>query len=239
MAVNRKEKLDIIVICYLRSRFLDECLKSIQRNTENFNLITICAKKSAAKNRNEGLKKVKSDWFVMLDDDVIVTPEWLNILLSFKKNDIGQISPKILYKNDRIFSADIELINGHPTAVEGFNKKDNGSYDYVRESELLPGTCSLYNSKILKKCRFDENYQGSQQEDIDFSMQIKEAGFKLLYCGKSQVYHENLKRRSYSELNLTLFKGKWLHYILQKELKNKTILGKIKILRDKLFDHEK
>lgn len=237
--MNGNKKIDIVVICYQKTPIMEKCLKSIKKYTENFRLILICNKKSASENRNSGLRKIKSDWFVMLDDDVIVTPGWLDNLLYYRRKDVGQISPKILYPDNRLFAADIKLVKGHPTAVKGFGKKDNSDYNYVKEAELLVGTCSLYNSAILEKCRFDENYKGSQQEDIDFSMQIKAAGYKLLYCGKSHVYHENLKRQSYSDLNLKLFKGKWLPYILQKEHDRNTFFGKFKTLKEKIFDYEK
>lgn len=200
---------DIIIICYEKTPALDRCIKSIKEHTRDYNLIAVEGKRSAAENRNMALSKVRSDWFVMMDDDVTVTPGWLTALLECADEDIGQIQPKVLYADGRIFAAEkVFIAPSGENVVVGAEEKDDGRYDYIRAAELLSGTCGLYNKKILKSCSFDVKYRGSQWEDCDFSMQIRKSGFVLLYCGKSTVYHEHLYRSPAKE-NSLYFKDKW------------------------------
>jgi len=217
---NIEEKsslIDIVIPCYERTEMLEECLKNLEKYTDNYNLILIEGKRSAAENRNLGISKVSSDWFVMLDDDIIVTPNWLDKLLELRREDVGQIQPRVLFLSGEIFSAGISF-GGLHLIHHGY--KEKGGYEYVCERDLLNGCCSLYNSKILKYCRFDENYRGSQFEDLDFSMQIRKAGFKLIYCGTTSVYHRVCLRNLNLE-NEEYFYKKWFKtkYYLRKAIR--------------------
>lgn len=203
--------IDIFVICYQRTPLLECCLESIHKCTTNIehNVIVIEGKRSAAENRNIALSKVTSPWFVMMDDDVIVTSGWLDTLLKYADDKVGQIQPKLLFPNKRIFSAEMVFIapwGGNKNV--GMGGRDRGQFDYIRIAELLVGTCCLYNSGILSDCIFDTNYEGTQWEDCDFSMQIRNKGYYLLYCGTSEVYHHNLYRNPVHK-NYNYFKNKW------------------------------
>lgn len=205
-----KEKIDIVIPVYSRNPTTEECLKSIKNNTSNFdyNLIIVEKLQSVAQNLNEGIKQVTSNWFVMMDDDVIVSPNWLDVLASYRKSDIGQIQPKMLYPfQKRIWSADVSL---KPLAQKGhLSIEEDGEYSYVNYAEMLTGGIGLYNSEILKKGVIqDENFKGSQYNDVDFSLQIKKAGFKLLYCGKCEVTHMHLFRQA-NHSNRNYLVQKW------------------------------
>ena len=201
------ENIDIIMPIYNRTGNTDKCIESLKNNTQNYNLILIEKMNSTAQNINEGLKQVKSEWFVIIDDDVVVSPGWLEKLKEYRKPDIGQIQPKILYPFNRlIWSADVSL---KPLHQKGHLNVDIGQFNYTSEVEMLTGGCCLYNSEIIKKgIKQDENYKGSQYNDIDFSMQIKQAGYKLFYDGKCEVIHMHLFRQSENN-NFQLFKSKW------------------------------
>jgi len=205
--MEENEKIDIIVPIYSRTIHTEKCLESIKNHTKNYNLIIIEKMQSVAKNINEGLKQVKSSWFVKLDDDILVSPGWLDELLKLRKSDIGQIQPKILYPfQRRIWSAEVNL---KPLYQVGYLSIDTGQYSYIKEADMLTGGCGLYNSEILKKgIKCDENFQGSQYEDIDLSLQIKKAGYKLVYNGECEVIHLHLFRQSKNDNRNYLF-SKW------------------------------
>ena len=186
--------IDIVIPCYERNQKLDACVESIHRHTHHdFRLIIVEGKRSAAANRHMGISQVTSDWFVMVDDDAQVTDGWLDTLLSFREARVGQVQPKVVFPDGRIFSAGV--YRNRPMNI-GFEEVDEGQYDVVAERDCLNGCCSLYNSAILEICAFDEKYTGSQCEDMDFSNQILRAGFRLLFCGLSTVVHDSLCRES-------------------------------------------
>ena len=209
--MSELKKIDILIICYERTPLLERCIESINKFTSgiDYKVHVIEGRRSAAENRNIALSMVSSPWFVMMDDDVIVTKGWLETLLKYTGEGIGQIQPKLLFPNGRIFSAEkIFIAPWGENKVIGMGEKDRGQFSYVRTAEMLSGTCNLYNSKILDACSFDTNYKGAQWEDCDFTMQIKMSGFHLLYCGEAEVYHHNLYRNALTE-NYNYFKEKW------------------------------
>ena len=212
MHSNYKGTIDIFVICYERTPMLEQCLDSIHKCTAasiEYRLVVIEGKRSAATNRNIALSKVTSPWFVMMDDDVIVTPGWLDTMLIFIEDSVGQIQPQLLLPNAKVFAAEKVFTTpwGDNMAV-GMGEEEKGQFGYIRTAELLSGTCCLYNSRIIDTCFFDINYKGAQWEDCDFSMQIRRQGLYLLYCGKATVYHHNLYRNP-SNKNYTYFINKW------------------------------
>jgi len=199
--------IDIVIPCYERTAMLDDCIESIKKNTHHkYRLLVVEGKRSAAENQNIGINQVTSDWFVMMDDDVRVTAGWLDTLLLYRNDDIGQIQPKTIFPDGSIFSAGV--YRDQPKNI-GYKRRDKGQYDLVIERNCLNGCCSLYNRKILKECAFDENYLGSQCEDMDFSNQIMHAGFSLLYCGKATVVHYSLKREAKTSQNYKYYLQKW------------------------------
>lgn len=207
---KKKEMIDIIVPIFKRTIHTEKCLERLKAFTQDYNLIIVEKEQSASKNINEGLSRVKSKWFVILDDDIWVTPEWLDILKQFRRDDIGQIQPRVLFPFDKIWSAEIEL---NPLRNVGKFNINTEDYEYVKEAPLLTGCCGLYNSNILKKgIMQDENYEKSQYNDLDFSLQIKNAGFKLLYCGISDVIHSRFLTAQ-NLTNAVYFKSKWNNFL--------------------------
>ncbi|MBU2102207.1 MAG: glycosyltransferase, partial [Candidatus Omnitrophica bacterium] len=206
--------IDIFIICFKRTSSLDACCASIEKhtNTIRYRLRIVEGERSAAENRNRALAQATSGWFVIMDDDVVVTPGWLDTILAHRNEAIGQIQPKLLFPDNRIFSAEKMFINPWgDNVVVGRGQNDNGRFDYIKIVELLSGTCCLYNKKILDTCFFDTRYVGTQWEDCDFSLQIRRSGFDLLYCGASAVYHHNLYRNPSTE-NFLYFKEKWFSH---------------------------
>ena len=142
----------------------------------------------------------------MMDYDIEVSPMWLETLMALRRKDIGQIQPKILFPfQKRIYSAEIlpKLIRNGYLDIDTDDK-----YSYVKEGDLLAGECGLYNSKILKNIKQDENFKGCSYNDLDFSLNIKKDGFKLLYCGEAEVIkHSFFKSTDINARNY--FKAKW------------------------------
>lgn len=195
-----------------RGPLLEACLQSIRAcNNEGVkvNLQVVEGQRSAAANRNVAIDRVESSWFVIMDDDVVVRPGWLRGMLEHVDATVGQVQPRLVNPDGTLFSA--EKVFTTPWGAEvtiGTDQPDDGRHREVRRVEMLSGTCCLYNTDILSSCRFDEDYPGSQWEDTDFSMQIRDAGFALLYCGNAAVVH-NSQMRNVNDANREHFLDKW------------------------------
>lgn len=149
---------------------------------------------------NEGLKNIDEDIYILLNNDVAVSKNWLiPIIDCFKKHsDIAVIQPKILdYKNPEYFEyagAAGGFIDkyGYPYCRGRiFNdlEKDHGQYDQDLEIFWASGACLAVRKEIFRKAgEFDESYF-AHQEEIDLCWRIFNMNQKIWFCYQSQVYH--------------------------------------------------
>ncbi|MFC4220151.1 glycosyltransferase [Flagellimonas marina] len=153
-----------------------------------------------AKGYNDGLKHIQADIFCLLNSDVEVTPNWLEpIQEAFVTSpEVAIIQPKILdLKNKDYFEyagaagGFIDML-GYPFCrgrIFQALERDKGQYDDITEIFWATGACMFIKSEVFNSLGgFDEDYF-AHQEEVDLCWRAKNAGHKVLYVGKSHVYH--------------------------------------------------
>lgn len=176
---------------------------SVAYVSQNFPTVTIIQNKENggyAKGYNDALQKINADVYCLLNSDVEVTKDWLvPIEEEFQANDrIAVMQPKILdYKNKDYFEyagaggGFIDLL-GYPFCrgrIFQSLEKDNGQYDDTIEIFWASGACMFVKSAVFWEMGgFDEDYF-AHQEEIDFCWKVKNHDYKILYTGRSHVYH--------------------------------------------------
>ncbi|MDD5173627.1 MAG: glycosyltransferase [Candidatus Omnitrophica bacterium] len=211
------DKVDIIIVTCNAGDLLRRCLLSVRRHTGVPYLITVVDNGSTdgtpdflrsqsglriisndknvgfSRAMNMGIKKTGNGLIVCLDDDVEVTKNWLEGLITcIKRSRVGIVGCKIVFPNGRIHAAEYRI---KPRMVVGRGEKDAGHREYVRQVDGLIGPCWLMKREVVKKIGyFDERFYPSQHEDLDFCIRTRLAGFKIIYNGKVKVIHHNLYR---------------------------------------------
>jgi len=153
-----------------------------------------------AKGYNEALKQVDADIFCLLNNDVEVTPNWLDPIRKIfnSENNTVAIQPKILdHKNKDYFEyagAAGGFIDkyGFPycrgrifTSIE----KDHGQYDDNSKIFWASGACLFVRKEIFNKLNgFDEVFF-AHMEEIDLCWRINNLGFDVKFTYQSVVYH--------------------------------------------------
>ncbi|PQV47836.1 hypothetical protein CLV33_106155 [Jejuia pallidilutea] len=153
-----------------------------------------------AKGYNEALKKVDADIFCLLNSDVEVTKNWLEpIVEAFKNNaEVAIMQPKLLdYKQKDYFEyagAAGGFIDkfGYPYCrgrIFNTLEKDEGQYNDTHSIFWASGACLFVRSYVFKELNgFDESFF-AHMEEIDLCWRAKNLGYKIIYTGRSQVYH--------------------------------------------------
>jgi GT2 family glycosyltransferase len=158
---------------------------------------------------NLGVKTAgDADWVAILNNDIVVSANWLEGLLSA--------------------AADFSLDIVSPALREG--PLNYAFEDYVRDltprakNLLRPGAahgiCFLVSQRVFKSVGvFDENFHIGQFEDADFFERARRSGFKLGTTGRSFIHHfgsatQNDIRRDksvtpYEARNRAYFRQKW------------------------------
>lgn len=236
---NQKPECAVAILSYNNSEFLQSYLPVLTEYTEEntkihvidnhsqddttsilkdwfpeINLIELTKNYGFAEGYNRGIRILDEQFIVLLNSDVLVTPNWLEPLLNKLKSDpsIGAVMPKILsLENQDEFEyagaagGFIDSL-GYPFCRgRVFDKieKDEGQYDDETEVFWTSGAAMvLRKSTFLGLGGFDNSFF-AHQEEIDLCWRMKRAGLKCMVVPKSKVYHFGGGSLSYESPNKT------------------------------------
>jgi len=176
---------------------------SVEYIAENFPEVLLIQNKfngGFAQGYNEALKELNYTYFLLLNSDIEVTPNWLQPLLDkiHEEPHIAGVQPKILsYANQNQFE--------HAGASGGFldrnyypfcrgrifelTELDSGQYDGETEIFWATGACLLIRSEVFFKAGGFDKHFFAHMEEIDLCWRIKKMGFEFHVVPASVVYH--------------------------------------------------
>jgi GT2 family glycosyltransferase len=141
------------------------------------------------------LEHTQPDYLLLLNNDIIVSPDFLTALVHAAKNDasIGIVGPKTCYYDfpDRIQSAGLKVSmwTGQSSHI-GIKQIDNGQYNQRREVDSLMGCCLLIKNNVIKKIgMLDESYF-CYWDETDYCARAREAGCKVMYVPQAKIWHK-------------------------------------------------
>ncbi|GEM_PF-10249 len=152
---------------------------------------------------NRMLARIRTKYFVLLNNDTVVTPTWLEKLVEVAEKNprIAACQPKIknLYNNDYF---DYAGASGGFMDKYGFPfcrgrfffsiEKDVGQYDDTAEIFWGCGSALLIRTSVCKKIGLFDDFFFAYQEEIDFFFRVQKAGYKVFVVPSSLVYHKGL-----------------------------------------------
>ena len=157
---------------------------------------------------NEGVKNIKSDYFIFINTDVLVTKNWLIPLFNKMEsnNKIGACQPKILSEKKKKYfeyagasGGYIDTL-GYPFCrgrIFNYIEKDNGQYNDEKEVFWTSGSCMMIRSKIFNDLKGFDNDFFAHMEEIDLCWRIKRLGYKNYCIPNSEIYHVGGQTLSY------------------------------------------
>jgi len=226
-------KFSIIIPVFNKQNLTDKCLKTIEANTTDYELIIIDNGSAPAyqgpgfiirneKNEgfpvavNQGLRQAKGEILVILNNDTLVSPGWLDNLAEHLKTFdlIGPVTNNI---------SGIQEVpsNGYATNREFFdfaNEQREKNLGKVLSWYRLVFFCVAFKREVLEKVGFlDERFSPGNFEDDDYCLRAIEAGFKLGVAFDVFIHHTglathkilNLDCKKLLETNLIKFRAKW------------------------------
>lgn len=176
---------------------------SIQYLQQNWPMVRIIQNKhnyGFARGYNEGLKQIQADYYVLLNSDVEVSPNWLHPMVNLLENDasIAACQPKILqYHNRNLFEYAgaaggwLDCL-GYPFArgrIFDVCEKDEGQYDTAVPIFWASGAALFVRARVYQALGGLDEYFFAHQEEIDFCWRLQLAGYKVFACPQSVVYH--------------------------------------------------
>lgn len=153
-----------------------------------------------AKGYNSALKKIKSDYYVLLNSDVEVTADWIKPVIDLMENNplIAACQPKIKdFNNKNQFeyagaSGGWLDAFGYPFSrgrIFDFVENDTGQYDDAQPCFWASGAALFVKAAVYHQAGGLDEYFFAHQEEIDLCWRLQLAGYKIFVQPASVVYH--------------------------------------------------
>ena len=249
------EKVTIAVITYNGEHLLEECLSAVKSQSypeyeiivvdnnstdrsvdlvkEKFPEIKILQmKENRGPNpaRNAAILKSDISYTLLVDDDAVLTPDCLRVLMKVMKEhpDVGICHPRVVlyddhtriqYDGTRIYYIGAAILKDSGASIEHTSKKT------IPVSAVSGVTMLVKRDKALHIGLFDEDYFFGWT-DTDFSFRMTISGFKCLNVPQAIVYHK-MKKRGLSKAFYQV-RNRW--YFILKNYSSKTLFFLFPIL---------
>jgi GT2 family glycosyltransferase len=178
----------------------DDSVQFIKTNYPNIRIIQNTRNGGYAGGYNDALKLIDAKYYVLLNQDIEVTENWVEQVIEEMERDenIAAAQPKLrdYYKRDCFEYAGASggyLDKNSYAFCRGrvFNtiEKDEGQYDDVKEIFWATGACLFVRSDAYWKAgALDEDFF-AHQEEIDLCWRMKNMGYKIIVVPSSVIYH--------------------------------------------------
>ena len=145
---------------------------------------------------NWGMRQANGDFFLIVNNDTIMTEDLLNKLLKPFQDDetIAVTSPKIMYYDqpDIIQYAGFNPMNKYTgrTSIIGERELDKGQYNSSRTTSGSHGCAMLVKKEVAQKTGMFPEKFFLYYEEWDWSARILKAGYKIWYTADATIYHK-------------------------------------------------
>ncbi len=178
----------------------DDSVEFMKREFPQIQLLENRENAGFAGGYNWALSQVESDYYVLLNSDIEVTPNWLQPVINLMESDktIVACQPKIL----SIFQKDhFEYAGASGGFIDQWGypfcrgrifenvEKDHGQYDDVLEVFWATGACLFVRADVYHRLGgLDEDFF-AHMEEIDFCWRAKNEGYRIMVQPASVIYH--------------------------------------------------
>ena len=233
----------IIILTYNKLEYTKSCIESIRKYTDrdSYELIVVDNHSTDGtvewlqqqadihaiynsenlgfpKGCNQGMTIAVGDNILLLNNDVIVTYNWLNKLRNclYSCEDIGAVGA---VTNN---CSNYQMI---PVSYPSLEEMHKFAYEYNlsqreqwEERLKLVGFCLLIKREVVDKIGcLDEMFTPGNFEDDDYSVRIRRAGYRLMLCRDTFIHHFGgasfrADQKEYASLlveNCKKFESKW------------------------------
>lgn len=141
------------------------------------------------------IKNYNSKYVMVLNPDTKASTNLISALVDVAEgNDkVGAVGPKIKFwnnENEGLLNSTGLVFDGFMQAYDrGILEKDKGQYDQEEEMRAISGTCILYRVETLKQVGLYWNAIKMYLDELELSMRIRRAGWKIIYTPKTTLKH--------------------------------------------------
>jgi len=172
---------------------------------------------------NVGAEASSGRFILFLNNDMEVTPNWLDPMVTILDNDpaVGIAGAKLLFPDNTIQHAGVALVRYDDPKVEdlsgvhiAYQKPSNTpGANQARYVQIVTGAALLIRQEIFFELAGFSTEFWNGNEDVDLCLRAGEAGWKVVYQPESMIIHyesqSGPERWTQVKENVRLFNRKW------------------------------
>lgn len=178
----------------------DDSIEFLKTNYPSIEILINASNEGFAKGYNSALKKIEAKYYVLLNSDVEVCPNWMEPIVELMESDanIAACQPKILSFNNR---HEFEYAGACGGWLDGLGypfsrgrifdvvEQDTQQYEDAVPCFWASGAAMFVRSNIFHQLGGLDEYFFAHQEEIDFCWRVQLSGYSVYVNPASVVYH--------------------------------------------------
>ena len=143
---------------------------------------------------NVGIAAANGDTVVLLNNDIVVEPDWLQELIDAMAIDstIGIAGCRIYYSEGTLLQhagGDVVFPLGYTTHY-GYRQEDSEAHDRMIDVPYVTGAAMAIRRALLDEIgMLDEGFYPAYYEDVDICFRARDAGWRVVYVPSSRLTH--------------------------------------------------
>lgn len=151
---------------------------------------------------NEAAKVANGEFLCLMNNDIeIITPDWLEEMMSFAyQKDVGCVGARLWYPDGKIQHAGV-LIGFHGVAGHMHKLLDSKQNGYADRAVLHQSLSAVTAAVLLVRKSIYQAVGGLDKSlgvafnDVDFCLKVRDAGYRNIYTPYAQMYHHESASR--------------------------------------------
>jgi len=179
----------------------DETVELIREQYPHLRIVAHRENFGFAKAHNQAIHWSKSEYVLVLNQDVVLAPTFLEELVKFMDHNpkAGAATGKILrFLDDQetkyIDSLGLKIYKNHRVIDLGQGEVDQGQYDKVTELFGVSGAIPMYRRDALQSVEMDKQFFDEDffmyKEDVDLAYRLLYAGWESFCVPLAVAYHD-------------------------------------------------
>lgn len=227
LSMNTIGSFEVVMVDDASKDDLEEAFKSVRyikiiKNEKNLGFVQSC---------NRGAKHCKGKYLLFLNNDTVVTENWLEPLLkTMEFKEVGAAGARLVYPDGRLQEAGGIIWND--ASGHNYGRGDNPAkpeYNFIRNVDYCSGAALIVRRDLFEELGgFDDQFSPGYYEDTDLCFSIRDLGYRVVYQPSSVVIHSegltsgtdiNTGMKKYQEINKKKFLRKWSHILTKQHYK--------------------
>jgi GT2 family glycosyltransferase len=178
----------------------DGTFEFVSETFPDVRLIRLDVNKGFTNGYVQSLPQIQAEYYVLVSSDVEVSEGWIEPAIQLLDSDpsIGLVQPKIKSFHQKTH---FEYSGAAGAYIDKYGypfcrgrlfftiEEDLGQYNDIQEVFWCSGACMFIRADLYHRIGgFDNDYY-AHMEDIDLSWRAKNAGYRVMVCPASVVYH--------------------------------------------------